>query len=221
MPVEIADGVVCIPGRFFDPNSYLIEGVLVDGCPRWGRRRLLHDLHGLDLKAHVLSHVHPPVQGASRAVAETFAVDVYCGAKDLRALTTSDFRYTLPPRWLNRVLTPILKGPTVSDAIPLKEGDEIGGFQVIDAPGHSPGHLAFWRERDRILIVGDVVTNRGLWDLRPGLKEPPPVLTLDPHQNRESARKLAALGPRTICFAHGKPIRDGARFVDWVERLPD
>jgi glyoxylase-like metal-dependent hydrolase (beta-lactamase superfamily II) len=218
---EIADDVLLLPGRLTDPNSYVIGGVLVDSCPRWARRRLLRDLRGIRLEGHVLSHVHPPVQGASRAVAEEFGVDVYCGAQDLRALTTGDFRYTLPVRRLNRVLTPVLRGPVVSDAKPLWEGDEIGGFRVIEAPGHSPGHLAFWREHDRVLIVGDVVTNRGLWDMRKGLKEPPPVLTLDPRQNRASARKLAALEPRVVCFAHGEPLRDADLFMEWVARHPD
>mgnify|MGYP002128813951 CR=1 FL=1 len=36
----------------------------------------------------------------------------------------------------------------------LREGDEVAGFEVLDAPGHSPGHIALWREQDRTLIAG-------------------------------------------------------------------
>jgi len=153
---------------------------------------LLAELAGQKLRAHILTHVHPPTQGASRAIAEKFGAEIYCGAGDLRALTTGDFAYTLPKGWQNRLLTPILKGPTVSDAAPLKEGETIGNFKVFEAPGHSPGHLAFWREEDQLLMVGDVVVNRGLWVGGRGLQQPPPVLTLDPAQNRRSAKSWPA-----------------------------
>ncbi len=218
---SVADGLWMIRGRRADPNVFIADGVLFDSVPRWSRDRLLAELDGQKLRAHVLTHVHPPTQGASRAVAEKFGAETYCGAGDLRALTTGDFAYTLPDRALSRLLTPILKGPVVSDATPLREGDTIGGFTVLEVPGHSPGHLAFWREADRLLLVGDVVVNRGLWAGRKGLQQPPPLLTLDPAQNRRSAKRLADLQPKTICFAHGEPERSGSRFVDYALSLPD
>ena len=36
----------------------------------------------------------------------------------------------------------------------LRDGDMVGDFRVIDAPGHSAGHVVLWREADRVLIVG-------------------------------------------------------------------
>ena len=33
----------------------------------------------------------------------------------------------------------------------MREGDEVGRFTVIEVPGHTVGHLAFWRESDRVL----------------------------------------------------------------------
>jgi glyoxylase-like metal-dependent hydrolase (beta-lactamase superfamily II) len=90
----------------------------------------------------------------------------------------------------------------------LAEGDDIGhGFTVLDAPGHSTGHVAFWREADRTLVCGDVFFNIG-FSLRPGLREPPGFLTTDPARNRESARRLAALDPALVLFGHGPPLRD-------------
>ena len=35
----------------------------------------------------------------------------------------------------------------------LNEGDEVAGFKVIDVPGHSAGHVAFWRESDGVLVA--------------------------------------------------------------------
>ena len=82
------------------------------------------------------------------------------------------------------------------------------GFKVLDAPGHSPGHVAYWRESDRALILGDVLFGmHPLLGIRQ-LREPPDFFTPDPAQNRESARKLAALEPALVCFGHGPPLRD-------------
>jgi hydroxyacylglutathione hydrolase len=102
----------------------------------------------------------------------------------------------------------------------LTEGDEVAGFEVLETPGHSPGHVAYWRAADRTLILGDVLFNLNLPTLRPGLREPYAALTPDPARNRDSARRLARLEPDLILFGHGPPSRDTRRFVEFVERLP-
>jgi glyoxylase-like metal-dependent hydrolase (beta-lactamase superfamily II) len=101
----------------------------------------------------------------------------------------------------------------------LEEGDEVGGFSVVEAPGHTPGHLAYWRETDRILILGDVLFNRNPLTLRRGLREPFRVFTHNPGTNRESARKLAGLEPEIVCFGHGAHLTEGSRFKKFVESL--
>jgi glyoxylase-like metal-dependent hydrolase (beta-lactamase superfamily II) len=53
----------------------------------------------------------------------------------------------------------------------------------------------------------------------PQLREPPEFFTPDPAQNRESARKLAALEPALVCFGHGPPLRDTKKFTDFVAGL--
>jgi glyoxylase-like metal-dependent hydrolase (beta-lactamase superfamily II) len=102
----------------------------------------------------------------------------------------------------------------------LHEGDRVAGFEVLDVPGHSAGHVAFWRESDGVLILGDVLANIDQLTGLPGLHEPKPYLTPDPVRNRESARRLAKLEPKLVLFGHGKPLRDTRKFVDFVEALP-
>lgn len=102
---------------------------------------------------------------------------------------------------------------------PLTEGDDVAGFQVIDAPGHSAGHIALWRAEDRTLILGDVLFHMSMFTGFPGLHEPPRLFTIDPARNRDSARKLAPLEPSLVCFGHGAPLRDTKRFVRFVEGL--
>ena len=103
----------------------------------------------------------------------------------------------------------------------LHEGDEAAGFTVLEVPGHSPGHVAFWRERDGVLILGDVINNLNILTGVPGLHEPPLFVAADPAENRRSARRLAGLEPRVMLFGHGAPLRDTQKFVDFVAGLPD
>jgi glyoxylase-like metal-dependent hydrolase (beta-lactamase superfamily II) len=88
-------------------------------------------------------------------------------------------------------------------------------------PGHSPGHVAYWREADRVLVLGDVLNNMDVATGIRGLREPKGVFTPDPARNRESARRLAALEPALVCFGHGPPLRDTRKFVDFVAALPN
>jgi glyoxylase-like metal-dependent hydrolase (beta-lactamase superfamily II) len=103
----------------------------------------------------------------------------------------------------------------------LRDGDEVAGFRVISAPGHSAGHVVFFRESDRTLIIGDVLNNMDVVTGIPGLRLPKPFLTPDPDQNRRSAKKLAALEPNLVLFGHGGPLRDTKKFVDFLNGLPD
>lgn len=219
---EVVPGLHWLKGRMADPSVYLAGKVLIDGVPRWSRSHLLKSVANVDFDANLLTHVHPPTQGAAQAVARTRGAQIMCGRSDLRALATGDFSGSLPAHWVNRVLTPVLQGPPVPNASSVKDGDMIEGFQVVESPGHSPGHLALWREADGVLLVGDIVVSRGMWaGRRHKLQEPPACLTLDPAQNRRSAKRLARLDPKVVFFAHGEPETDGSRFTDYVLSLPD
>jgi glyoxylase-like metal-dependent hydrolase (beta-lactamase superfamily II) len=103
---------------------------------------------------------------------------------------------------------------------PLREGDEVAGFTVLDVPGHSAGHVAFWRESDRVLVLGDVLNNMDVMTGRRGLHEPKVFFTPDPARNRESIHRLAALEPRLACFGHGPPLRDPRALQDFAAKLP-
>jgi glyoxylase-like metal-dependent hydrolase (beta-lactamase superfamily II) len=217
---EVAAGVRILRGRPPNGNSYLLGDVLVDSATRPGSKRLLESLRGERVSAHALSHVHPPTQGSSAAVCEAFGVGAWCGTGDAHVLESGNILQAQPDRLFNRFQQRFFAGPGVPVARRLREGDEVADFEVIEVPGHSPGHIAFWRSDDGVLMLGDVVTNENVWLGIPGLHEPPKVFTPDPARNRESARRLAALEPRLILFAHGPPLADGERFQSFVAKLP-
>ena len=124
------------------------------------------------------------------------------------------------PGWLNALQQRFWTGPPHPVARALDEGDEVAGFTVLESPGHSPGQVAYWRESDRVLILGDVLNGMNVSTGRRGLHEPPDVFTPDPPRNRESARRLAELRPRLTCFGHGPPLRDPGKLAEFVASLP-
>jgi hydroxyacylglutathione hydrolase len=182
------------------------------------RKRVLNQLAGRTVQAHALTHAHPDHYGSSHAVCEARGIPLWCGEKDA---PVAEGERPAPGKGSAAKLLSRLPPPQPHPVErKLREGDQVAGFTVLDAPGHSPGHVAYWRESDRTLICGDVLFNLSLPSLRPGLREPYVALTPDPRRNRDSARRLADLKPSLILFGHGPPLRDGDRFARFVESLP-
>ena len=94
------------------------------------------------------------------------------------------------------------------------------GFTVLDVPGHSPGHVAYWRESDRTLIAGDVLNNMNILTGIPGCTSPAWSSRPTRRRNRESARRLGTLEPALVVFGHGPPLRDTRKFVEFMKSLP-
>jgi len=220
---ELAEGVHLLRG--FPPNAinvYVIGDVLLDAATRQGEKRIMRQIAGLSLSAHALTHAHPDHQGSSHAICTRLGLPLWCGQADVPAMETpGGIANSQIPGILNRLQQRYWTGPPHPVARALIEGDEVAGFTVLDSPGHSVGHVAYWRERDRVLILGDVLNNMNVMTGVPGLNEPPRVYSADPARNRVSARRLAALRPRLTCFGHGAPLRDAGRLADFIERMPD
>jgi glyoxylase-like metal-dependent hydrolase (beta-lactamase superfamily II) len=220
---ELAGKVFMLHG--WPPNAinvYVVGDVLIDAATRQGERRIMRQLSGVTLGAHALTHAHPDHQGASHAICERLSIPLWCGQGDVPAMETpGGISSSQAPGWLNRLQQRFWTGPPHPVARALVEGDEVAGFTVLESPGHSPGQVAYWRESDRVLILGDVLNNMNLLTSIPGLHEPPAVFTPDPARNRQSARRLAALRPTLTCFGHGPPLRDPGKLEDFIARLPE
>lgn len=218
---RLADDLWLLAGRPRHAfNVYLMGDVLVDAATRHARGRILRQLDGREVSAHALTHAHGDHQGASHAVCQELGLPLHVGEADADAAQTGDLRATAPLNPVTRLQLRFWAGPGHPVQRRLVEGDEVGGFTVIDTPGHSPGHIAFWRERDRALVTGDVLFGRHPVTGRPGLHEPPRMFTPDPARNRESIRRIAALQPAVACFGHGPPWRDPHALGAFAAALP-
>ena len=202
-------------------NVYLAGDVLIDSGGRMARRRLLAALAGRTIRAHALTHAHFDHQGSSHAVCERFGIPLWCGAGDRDAVESGDLACILPdPHAFVGRLSCRLGGSAHPVSRILVEGDVVGGFTVLETPGHTPGSLAFWRERDRVLILGDVLFHRNPLTWRRGLAEPFVNATFDCAANRAAIRRLAALEPTAVCFGHGPPLRDSKSLGAFAATLP-
>ncbi len=213
---QLAAGVWQLSG--LPPNAinvYLVEDVLIDAATRRSPRRILKQIEGHTVGAHALTHAHPDHQGGSAAICDRLGIPYWVGANDVPLAEDLDrMRDSQAPHPLNRVIMKYWCGPARHVDRQLREGDEVAGFKVLDVPGHSPGHVAYWRESDRVLILGDVLNNMDVVTGLPGLRDPKPYFTNDPALNRqlgEAARaaraQARAVRPRGAAARHAQVRR--------------
>jgi steroid delta-isomerase-like uncharacterized protein len=214
----IADGVWLVRGGFpaRTMNVYLIkdgDGVTVFDAGISDMtvpiRSAAARLGGI--KRVVLSHADPDHRGAAPGL----GAPVWCHPAEREAAESADpFR----PYWqLDRLgphgrtllprLIPLWDGGAVEIAGTITGGDEVAGFRVIELPGHAPGLIGLFRERDRLALVSDCFYTL---DPQTGLKKPAgiphPAFNLSSQQAAESIRKLAALEPSAAWPGHADPV---------------
>ncbi len=87
------------------------------------------------------------------------------------------------------------------------------GWRWIHTPGHTHGHVSFFRDQDRTLIVGDAfVTVRqesasAILTQKQEVWRPPAYFTSDWTAAERSVRELASLEPEVAGTGHGVPMR--------------
>ena len=210
--------------RGFPPNAinvYLAADVLIDTATRLAGRRILRQIEERPLSLVALTHVHPDHQGAVAQVCGARRVPLACHADDVDAMEgRRPVQEKNPDNPIVRLERRFWEGPPRKVDRVLREGDEVAGFRVIQAPGHARGEVIFFRESDRVAIAGDVINTINVFTGIPGVRQPPVMYTLDPEQNRRSIRKLLDLRPSLVCVGHGAPLRDLAKPERLVAKLP-
>jgi hydroxyacylglutathione hydrolase len=198
-------------------NVYLGGDVLIDAGRRQDRRRIFAQLDGREVSAVALTHAHPDHQGVAAELCDARGIPLACHADDAAAM---EGREPMSGKSaISRMVARRWGGPPHTVDRVLQEGDEVAGFRVVHAPGHSPGEVIFFREADGVAICGDVIRNLSYLTMRKSLHEPPDVFNVDSAQNRESIRKLAALKPKVILPGHGAEVTDMAAFSRFVDAL--
>ena len=99
----------------------------------------------------------------------------------------------------------------------LSPGDRVGSLEVVAAPGHTPGQVAFLDARDRTLIAGDAYSTLGGVATAAKMNPRFPLVgfaTWDRPTALETARALRALEPARLAVGHGNVVEHPAAAMD-------
>ena len=202
-------------------NCYLVEDVLIDAGIRSSANTILKALKDKTVTKHALTHAHADHQGSSKIICETLNIPLLCSEPEKEFAENGNVvtEYPNPNHFISKFQKNFWAGKGHPVSQTLKEGDQIGGFTVIETPGHSRGHISFFRDKDGVLIVGDVMTNMNLLTTKVGLHEPPHLFTADKEINRKSILKLASLKPKILCFGHGPVLVNNGELEKFVQSI--
>jgi glyoxylase-like metal-dependent hydrolase (beta-lactamase superfamily II) len=236
---EIASGVFCLPvsiaNVYFagEPNC---PWVLVDaGLPGDAKRIRLaaESLYGAEARpsAIYLTHGHPDHAGSALELANLWDVPILAHSLEIPYLTGKSEYPPLDPTvggflaLLGRFFRP--GQINLKDRVRAFDGEQLfeplAGWELVHTPGHSPGHVAFFRRVDGTLLTGDAITTVNLNSFFASLTKfkrvcgPPPTATYDWNQAAASVVRLAELQPITIACGHGAPMSGGEAVMQLAE----
>ena len=223
---EIAADLAIVPGIV--ANAYLagnrdswilVDAVTSDNHPKILRAAEARFGAGAKPRAIWLTHGHFDHAGSAPELAALWNVPVFAHHAELPYLTG---KAQYPPHDASKPgffskLVRFFPARTVDLSGRVREFQGgFDGWEILETPGHTPGHVSFFRSADGALLAGDAVTTMDLdsmWGtLAKGRKvsRPPVPATLNWPDARQSVRKLAALRPKLIAAGHGHPMRDAA-----------
>jgi glyoxylase-like metal-dependent hydrolase (beta-lactamase superfamily II) len=183
-------------------------------------KKMAADIFGSTGKpaAIIMTHGHFDHRGSLQQLADEWGVPAYCHHMELPYLTGkasyppadptvgggmmaySSFLYPKSPIDVQEHLQELPENGTVP---------ELSDWKWIHTPGHTPGHISLFRERDGVLIAGDAVVTTKQESVYAVMMQvevlsgPPKYFTPDWGAAARSVKELAALEPNVIATGHG------------------
>jgi len=228
---EIAPAIAVVPTLI--ANAYLVgdsaSWVLVDACTPGNESRIQRAAErrfgrGSRPCAILLTHGHFDHAGSAGQLADAWGVPIYAHSLELPYLTGQS-RYPpfdfSSPGFFTRIArffpaSTVNLGTRVGPLEPKEAIPGLPDWEMIETPGHTPGHMAFFRRGDAALLAGDAVTTMNLDSFfdtvarRKQVCRPPVPATSDWKNARRSVAVLASLRPSLLAAGHGVPMRDAA-----------
>jgi glyoxylase-like metal-dependent hydrolase (beta-lactamase superfamily II) len=199
--------------RFGFVNAYLVredDGLtLVDTMLPRSAKAILRaaDELGAPIVRIALTHAHGDHIGSLDALAAALpGVEVLISQRDERLLRKD---MSLDPGEPQRKPRGSLPGAKTRPTRTLTAGEMVGSLEVVAAPGHTPGHVAYLDRRDGTLFCGDAYTTLGGVATTDKVRLPFPLASMatwDSATELESARALSALAPKRLAPGHGKIV---------------
>jgi glyoxylase-like metal-dependent hydrolase (beta-lactamase superfamily II) len=202
-------------------NAYLVREddgfTLVDTMLKGSGKRIraAADQLGAPIVRIALTHAHGDHVGSVDELARALpGVEVLISTRDARFLAKD---MSLDPGEPQDKLRGGWPGTQTRPTRTFEPGDRIGSLEVVAAPGHTPGHVAFLDTRDRTLLCGDAYTTIG--GVRTSAKPtfPFPLAAMSTWSRAtelETAKALRALEPSRLAPGHGKVVDDPGAAMD-------
>jgi glyoxylase-like metal-dependent hydrolase (beta-lactamase superfamily II) len=197
--------------RFGFVNAFLVEEddglTLIDTMIPGSTAAILKAAGGRPIKRIALTHAHADHIGSLDALAEKLpGVEVLISGRDARFLAGDK---SLDPGEERGKLRGGYTGAKTAPTRTVASGERIGSLEVLAAPGHTPGQVAFLDTRDRTLYCGDAYSTLGgvATTAKVNWRFPLPALaTWDYPTALETAKALRALEPARLAPGHGKVV---------------
>jgi len=212
--MEIVPGIHLIDG--ISAHCYLIDDAeltLIDtGMPRKTKKILGYITETLhkkpsDLKTIFLTHCDIDHIGNARELRRITGANIAAHTQDAEIIAGKKTRQT-PQRAMSilfRLLGLFLQvKPFLVDEI-INNGDTIAGLTVLYIPGHTPGSIALYDSKRKVLFIGDTLgCTNGV------VQGPPKSVTWDLEQAYRSVEKLRSLDFTVMLSGHGEPLTSDA-----------
>ena len=205
--MEILPGIHWVRGIIGGNCWLVVDGdiamVIDTGSPGNARRIARYaERHGaLDrLKFIVLTHADIDHGGSAAELKRLTGAKIVIHAGEAAFLTEKG---NVPGlfRWASRLWPHLSRSARFVPDVLLKDGDEIGGFEVIHTPGHTPGSICLWRP-GKMIFTGDALRTHA----NNRLLTPSQPTAHDMAGAMESLRKIASLDFDALFGGHGPPV---------------
>ncbi len=219
--MKITDNIFVVPG--VTANTYILvdaDGLTVidAGLPR-SEKKILAYIANLGKSAHdikriVITHADLDHFGGLAALQKATGARTYASQIEADAIAKGESSREIKRtgfslrRILFDLLSPFIKAAPFQVHEIIADGQilpALGGLQVLETSGHTPGHISLFLPGAGVLFCGDsmVSNEKGLQGSRPGI-------TWNEIKARESEKRQAGLGARIVCPGHGPAVMDAA-----------